>query len=201
MVKKLDVLVDMDSIIVNFMDGLLDAYASAGGEAVYTDDIKGWDMGRYVQDPTLLFDCMYRKGFFRNLKPLPGALDALMELQSLGHNIVIVTSPCTPHSASEKIEWLDEHCPFLGTKDYFIGHHKWMVRGDVLIDDGLHNARGYRERHPDALIATIAYPYNEDPDGLYDVRVDGFEDPARAWSWIKGAVVSFAAGQRPALRD
>jgi hypothetical protein len=85
-----------------------------------------------------------------------------------------------------------------------------MILGDVLVDDALHNATAYRADH-DALIVTIAYPYNEFilPDPLkdpfvtkvvsgpvhrdpYSFRFDGWENPKRAWMKIYAAIFNEA---------
>jgi 5'-nucleotidase len=74
--------------------------------------------------------------FFASLPPLPGAIDALEALHQMGHHVFIVTAPIrTPHSASEKLEWVTKHLGANWTLRTILTRDKTLVRGDVLIDD------------------------------------------------------------------
>lgn len=194
--KKLEINVDLDSIVVDFFGGLWEDYEKVTGERVTTDQILSWDMSKHVGDPQALVKCFYEPGFFRKLKPIPGAIEALKVLHDNGHEITILSSPCTAHCATEKLEWCAQHLPFIPFGNLGIFHKKHKVTGDVLIDDGLHNVQAYRKAHPDALICGIAYPYNEDPQNHYDLRAEGFKDPVGAWTEIVWRIE-----MRSAMRD
>lgn len=189
---KLRIIVDMDSILVDFMEGLWNAYEKATGERGSTKNVRVWDFGTAVTDPKTLYSCMFERGFFRNLNALPGAMDAIQKLQSEGHEIIICSTPCTPHSAAEKIEWVRKHMPFLDQNKVLLGHCKNVVRGDVLIDDAIHNAMAYRKEHPNAFIATIAYPYNARHKKCYDLRAPDYKKPGKAWGTIVKGIQMYA---------
>jgi 5'-nucleotidase len=188
--KNLRILVDLDGIVADFFGLLFREYEWETGESIDISQILSWDMAQYVQHPETLNRIFFRPGFFTRLKPIPGALESLRALAGEGHELVIVSSPCTPHSAAEKVDWCKTHLPFLDQKNVWIGHKKHHVRGDVLIDDGPHNAVAYRSEHPEALLVSIAYPYNE--GAPYNLRVHGHEDPAGAWRAILNHIRSHA---------
>lgn len=50
-------------------------------------------------------------GFFRDLPPIPGAIDAVGELLALGHDVRICTSPLNQyrHCVPEKYEWVERY--------------------------------------------------------------------------------------------
>lgn len=180
--RSLRILVDLDGIVADFFDALWREYHAETGELVTTSQILGWDMGRHVRHPERLTSVFHAPGFFDRLEPVSGAIPALKALVAAGHDVRVVTSPCTPHSAAEKILWCARHLPFLDQKSVSIVHRKHDLRGDVLIDDGPHNAQAFRSENPDALIVTIAYPYNVTP--AYDHRFDGHDDTEAAWRRI-----------------
>jgi 5'(3')-deoxyribonucleotidase len=81
-------------------------------------------------------------GFFSRLKPIPGALEALKELE-VHYDIYILTRPSIKniHSYSEKAEWVEK---YLG-EDYLerliLCPDKSLVKGDFLVDDWDHNGQ------------------------------------------------------------
>jgi len=84
-----------------------------------------------------IYHLMHGPGFFSSLDTVEGAPQALHELISLGHDVFIVTSSGVsyPLAATEKYQWVETH----------LGHHmlahlvitpvKFVVDGDILIDD------------------------------------------------------------------
>ena len=76
-------------------------------------------------------------GFFRNLAPIRGALDAVRDLLEAGHDIGICTSPlrqyryCVP----EKYEWVDAHLGADLVSRIVMTRDKTLVMADVLVDD------------------------------------------------------------------
>ena len=82
---------------------------------------------------------MYEKGFFKKLKPMPGAKEAIARLEKIKRlDLYIATKPTTKNlnCATEKYEWIEEHFPSLLGK-MFLTCDKALLRGDYLIDDYL----------------------------------------------------------------
>jgi len=77
-------------------------------------------------------------GAYRNMKPIPGAIDGINKLLDMGIFVMMLTKIPSenPYSASEKIFWLYEHLPRM--KDYIIiSPDKGCVgtERDFLLDD------------------------------------------------------------------
>lgn len=172
--------VDMDSILCGFFERLWERHEARTGEKVTTHQILSWNMSAHVKHGKELVEAFYEPGFFASLDPLPGAVRGLQALVDAGYDVLIASAPCTPHSAAEKIEWCARHLPMIPYKKVWIGHDKSELHGDVLIDDGPHNAEAYRAKHPHAKILSIAYPYNAGCRA-YDLLAEGHKDPAAAW--------------------
>lgn len=112
------VFVDMDGVIVGFDGYMVDRGMTA-------DEVK--------RTP----------GAYRDMQPIPGAIDAVRELIAQGWDVWIATKPPTgiPEAYSEKVAWIMEHLPELVRK-IVITHDKGLLgdEGDYLIDDRPHRA-------------------------------------------------------------
>jgi 5'(3')-deoxyribonucleotidase len=183
MSMKKRILVDMDAIVVDFFGPLMKIYETETGEKVVLDQILSWDMAQYVGQGDILLSIFKRPFYFRDLAPLPGAINALKRL-SKKYDVVIASYACTPDAAKEKVQWCEEWLPFLDVKSVFLCSRKELIKADCLIDDGLHNAAAYKIAWPKALVLTIAYPYNNDNGKIYDARVGHHSAPAKAWKKI-----------------
>ncbi len=203
--RPLRIIVDMDGILADFMGGIWRTCQARYGVAGDTEKVTSFyhlsnGLEKPLPDGERLDDLFHQPGFFAALEPLSGAQEAMRALVDEGHEVVIASTPCTPHSAAEKIAWMEQHFPMIPRKNVFIGHLKHYIGGDVLIDDGLHNAMAFRKAQPPALVVTLAYPYN-DPmnvalearekerwDIAYDLRAADYKAPAFAWGQIVGAI-------------
>ena len=77
-------------------------------------------------------------GFFRGLKPIEGAIDALKQLRSRKDiDVYILTAPSTknPLSYTEKRLWVEDKLGYEMTTNLIICSHKGLLKGDILIDD------------------------------------------------------------------
>ncbi len=76
-------------------------------------------------------------GFFRDLPPMPGGIEAVHEMIALGHTVRICTSPIDDyeHCVSEKFQWVERHLGRAFAKNIILTSDKTFVRGDILIDD------------------------------------------------------------------
>lgn len=75
-------------------------------------------------------------GFFRNLEPIPGAIDALKSLEEK-YDVWILTRPSVQNPAcyTEKREWIEIHLGIEWCKHLMLVPDKTMVEKGILIDD------------------------------------------------------------------
>ena len=97
-------------------------------DGVISDFNKAAKQGGYTHRPDL-------KVNFRDLDLVPGAQDALIELNK-DFDIFIATTPpwSRPDVWTHKREWIEEHFPWLKRKIIYT-HRKDLLIGDILIDD------------------------------------------------------------------
>ena len=138
------ILVDMDDTIEYLLKAWVQGVNEAYGYRASYNDVRDWDVTRAFPGLTRaqVYEIPMRPGFWASVEPIPGAAEALKRLMDAGHEVLIVTA--TPfESVPEKIGgWLFAHFPFLKWDQVIVAGKKQYIRGDVLIDDGVHNLEG-----------------------------------------------------------
>jgi 5'-nucleotidase len=78
-----------------------------------------------------------QKGFFADLKPVPGGIEAAHKILELGHDVRICTVPLAffDYCLREKYEWVKKHMGFHFTRRMILTKDKTLIRGNFLIDD------------------------------------------------------------------
>ena len=135
------ILLDQDNVLADFEQGFLAAWQKNHPEKSFIacDDRKYFHVKQdYPVEYHHYVEATYASpGFFRNLKPIPGAIEGVQQLLAFGHEIHICTSPINRYHncVREKYEWVEEHLGFEFTKRMILTKDKTLVRGDILIDD------------------------------------------------------------------
>lgn len=152
------VLVDMDNTIVDYsasiVIGLREKYPDANitRENWQTLQLNDLHYNRKI--------IQSQPQFFKNLKPLHGAFEALKEMEREGYCVFIVSSPSISGTTchSDKCEWVKQHFGDKWAKKLVLTKDKTIVMGDVLIDDKPF-ITGAIDR-PTWKHITFAQPYN-----------------------------------------
>ncbi len=178
--KKLRILVDIDSVAADTLPYWLDRIATDTGVRAQISDITLWDMAKCPPLTTLapkqIFGVLQAEGFIRNVPPMPGVATALKRLMDQGHEIYLVTARHGPVSMPATIEWMKEHLPFMNPeKQLIFAYDKNLLQADIIIDDKAETLEKYLAAHPRSLAYKVNYPYNETlkHDRLGAVSYDG----------------------------
>jgi 5'(3')-deoxyribonucleotidase len=113
-IKPKTVYIDMDGVICDYKKTYL-RYKAKHPEIVYPQS---------------------QYGFFLELEPLPGAIEAFLKLSAL-HDVWILTAPSiqNPMSYSEKNYWVRKYLGEECVKKLIMCPNKSLLKGDYLIDD------------------------------------------------------------------
>ncbi len=173
------ILVDMDDTIENLTEAWINYANKRFGTTVNAADVTTWDLSEAF--PSVSHEEMYalllEDELYGTVEPFEGAAYYLQKLISDGHEVFIVTnSPYQVMKAKmEKI--LFKHFPFIDWKHVIITGNKPLIKGDVLVDDGVHNLLGgdYTK-----LLFTAPHNRSFDADGNGMIRVDCWEEAYKA---------------------
>ena len=142
--NKLTILVDMDDVLNDLIDRWVEELNKRYGTTVHRNEVDRWDIASLF--PSLTKEQVFAPvqnevGFWWSLAPTKGSVGTLRRLADEGHTIKIVTASYYK-TVPPKIGWILMHYPFFNWNDVIIAHDKKMIRGDVMIDDGVHNLEG-----------------------------------------------------------
>ena len=93
-------------------------------------------------------------------------LNARHKLIADGHTVLIVTTSNYQTLAAKMEQVLFHYFPFLTWNDVIITAHKQLIKGDVLVDDGIHNLEG-----GDYFKILMTAPHNRNYDAARGVRL------------------------------
>ena len=171
--KRLTVLVDMDDTIESLLSAWVERLNRSFGTDVKPDEVSEWDISKSF--PTLTKEQVYSPllcdDFWYSVMPIDGASDALQQLIADGHRVLIVTTSAYQTLRTKMDVVLFGYFPFLTWNDVIITSHKQLVKGDVLVDDGVHNLEG-----GDYMKVLMDAPHNRS----YDAETNGM---VRVKSW------------------
>lgn len=171
--KRLTVLVDMDDTIESLLSAWVERLNRSFGTDVKPDEVSEWDISKSF--PTLTKEQVYSPllcdDFWYSVMPIDGASDALQQLIADGHRVLIVTTSAYQTLRTKMDVVLFGYFPFLTWNDVIITSHKQLVKGDVLVDDGVHNLEG-----GDYMKVLMDAPHNRS----YDTEANGM---VRVKSW------------------
>ncbi|WP_432504445.1 5' nucleotidase, NT5C type [Kineococcus arenarius] len=135
------VLVDQDQTLADFGDGFDRRFSATHPDAPLAPRAQAdsyWIEDSYPEHwHERIRAVPAQEGFFRELRPLPGARDALEAMLDAGHDVRICTAPVRAyrHCVREKYEWVEEHLGRHWTERVIVTRDKTLVAGDVLVDD------------------------------------------------------------------
>ena len=183
----MDVLVDMDSVLADFGAKVHGEMAAQGWAYDYFErtmfhsapsfrDRFGVDAGNAARAIST------RPGFFAELEPMPGAVDALEAMVAYGWRVWLCSTVLNenPTCASDKLTWVQHHLGTHWMDLVVLTADKTLVAGDLLVDDKPHIEGA---RTPSWTHVRFTAPYNRDLPGP---RLDRWAD----WPTLAGFAAS-----------
>jgi len=142
---KKRIFIDMDEVMADAYWAVVHRYESQFQVTIDRSLIYEKKLWELIPDDhyDIAFSFLQEPGFFRNLKVIKGAQDVIKQLHKK-HEVFIASAAMQfPNSLQEKSEWLDEHFSFISWQNRILCGHKYILRGDVLIDDSSHNLESF----------------------------------------------------------
>lgn len=136
------VLVDVDGVCANIISGLDACARREGAPSVHEDMFPEFDFQHctWPEGAGPLYAWMQRAGFCQELPWYPNAKEVIRRLLRAGHEVAFCTSMFadSPTWAYDRQVWCRRSFPDVSV--IFCSKKTW-IRGDILIDDALHNVR------------------------------------------------------------
>jgi 5'(3')-deoxyribonucleotidase len=159
----MQILIDMDGVLCDY-NGTLVASGLVRAEELTAE--RWWQTDLEEDRLRQLDDLVHQPGFFQEMAPMPGSLEALDQLLDDAHDLWIVSqAPGFPQAFAEKYAWILEHCPRM-RDNVVLCRSKELVTGDVLIDDSLSILTSWSHGRRVLLHTNPGMPLPELPEGI-----------------------------------
>ena len=148
-------------------------------------------LGLDTEEAAAVDELFNHPGFYRSLKPFPGAVEAYHKMLEAGHHVQIATSPWWANNTclQDKADSIAEHFGEDARKKMILTSDKTAIRGDYLFDDKPEITGAYEPAWKQIL---VDQPYNRD---IELPRIFGWED--NQWETILDVLEEFAWNGRP----
>lgn len=189
MPKNLRILVDVDGIVANSMPRWLSYIRKLNKVKVRFNQIDKWDLEKCppLRGCKHIYDILQIPGFTAGIEPMSGASKNLKKLQNTGYEIYFVTARNGITSMSETYLWFKQHFSWVDQKQIIFCYDKYLISGDILIDDKSANLSAYGLINPDAHLLSIRYPYNSD---INQEAVDTVKRGSKSWDLLYKKIIA-----------
>jgi 5'(3')-deoxyribonucleotidase len=131
------VIVDMDEVIADPLGEMIRWYENTYERKVDLELIRSgtWLKGFAEEHRTLVRQRLFEPGFFRHLPVMPDSQEVLRAIHDKYELYIVSAAMEFPNSLKDKLEWLNDHFPFLSWRQVVLCGDKKLVYGDHMIDD------------------------------------------------------------------
>ena len=136
--KRTTIAIDMDNVIADVATHFADWYERDYGVRIEKEATMGVsEADAFPNNAVMKF--VYTPGFFRTVPVMPGAQEAVKTLMEKFEVYIVSAAMEFPQSLREKLEWLQEHFPFISWRNIIFCGDKSIIATDYLIDDHCKN--------------------------------------------------------------
>lgn len=180
------ILVDMDDTLADFSKMYWNIHNTVFDDNIDHKNVDDWDLSKFSSKGKECYELFKFPGLFRNLEVKPYAKEFIKNLQEFADVYIVSDSPegtafqeSVPYDANcihtelfvpdslnqisnpadDKRMWLKEHFPEFPQSNIIFCSCKWMIQGDVLIDDKPSTFEKFQAEGRKAIL--IDMPFNK----------------------------------------
>ncbi|RBL93667.1 5' nucleotidase, NT5C type [Chitinophaga flava] len=135
--------IDMDNVMADITTHYLTYYEAAHGIKLDSETLQGVPEGEALPEG-MVRQFLNTPGFFRTAPVMPGSQEVIKALCEKYEVFIVSAAMEFPLSLQEKLEWLNEHYPFISWKNIVFCGSKTIVEADYMIDDHDKNLRYFK---------------------------------------------------------
>ncbi len=147
MTGKIRIAIDMDEVLADTIDKFIVVYQRDHKVDITLEQMHGKEFHELLPDKLndSWRDYVNQKGFFRDLKVMPGSQQVVKDLCAKYDVYIVSAAMEFKNSLVDKYDWLEEHFPFIHWKNIIFCGNK-IVDTHIMIDDRIRNFAGYNGR-------------------------------------------------------
>ncbi len=169
--NKVTVLIDQDDVLAEYIKEVTRIYNLRYGTNITEDMCNNWNLHAVFGER--IENVMHDPEIFRNLEPTDGAIETFERMYKSNLFDMYIVTAAQPCSVEAKHEWIRKYLPFFPEERIIICRKKGMIRGDYLLDDGMHNIEDFAKMGGKPII--FNRPHNAHLDCDYN-RVCKWEE-------------------------
>lgn len=156
------IVVDLDETIVDLLNPWIEGYNTLGLERpLEISDFRSYNIDDVVAYPDRMCAVLHKPKLFRNLDPIPGAVETIADWQRSGDHVIVASYALSPQIAADKMIWCQERLPFVSEKQICLWAEKWRIHADVIVDDCPEVIREFCNANPQGCATGLLRPYNQ----------------------------------------
>jgi 5'(3')-deoxyribonucleotidase len=143
--QKKIILVDQDDTIVDLVRPCVTQHNIRWSDhPIDYEKVVSWELDTLWHPECTLKDFFGVPGLYENLPPVDEYVVDELEKLSKQYEVIIVTA-AYPDNVPEKWRSMQRLFPFISLENFMTVKKKYLINGDMLIDDGVHNLIPFSE--------------------------------------------------------
>lgn len=171
--KDFRILIDMDDTITNFLEEVINEYNKTYGTNHSIKEVTEWVIPSSFEYG--LFSVLEKTDILTTITPKLDSIEYINEWIDEGYDVFIV-SDCgnCADSYGKKLEWLKTYIPKFDLSHFIPCKEKYVISGDVLIDDNLDNLEKWSLHNPYGMDLLMTAQHNKEIQD--ERRIYSFEE-------------------------
>ena len=171
--KNFRILIDMDDTMTNFLEEVINEYNKTYGTNHSIDEVTEWVIPSSFEYG--LFSVLELTNILTMITPKLDSIEYINKWIDEGYDVFIVSDCCNRYqSYRDKLKWLKTYIPKFDLSHFIPCKEKYVISGDVLIDDNLDNLEKWSLHNPYGMDLLMTAQHNK---GIKDERrINSFEE-------------------------